>query len=626
MPVIDDNSLLSKYIRAIENPDSLGFRDGRWYRSPYDANARGFGIDVVKNKAAAKAAKDREGKWLTVNEERDLRNGYIGDLQDVIDRRHYPFLRKDGITDLKRTMATGLLYRGDGINQSQNLSEAYYNGTDSDFQEAVRQYYIEKGLPERARLHNEFIDSQASSRSDKEDPAIHFDWKSEEFKPVMFKDGGSLDFIKPETAWDSLSLPAKAEMMRVAVANGIFNLNDIKKRYNEFAEGGPKRDYNTWKKLIHDYKGIDVDNDNTYDYPSYYNNYTDEAWGILNDDPDAHFRDAYKTAYHPTFSNESIYSGIYDKQHNPRGIVGGRWLESPDRFIPSPSKRDVNSIRETANYVSVAEPNSLQIRDEYGRWPVIDGTVFGGVLPQVSVSPSVYSNGGPLVQLANRYDGYTQPTQQMYVAKPDALYVKTSDIIEPVYPDMSESGALKRANHVYSNYDKAKDNPIIGFNLWQRNARRYLKDNVWDRIPAGISNCTLTATQWVDPTNFVKSAASIISGPEEHGYTQISENDAVPGNLIIAKVPGKESYHTMMIEGFTDKEGSYEYNGKPYSYRKGEPLVRYSRGGHDDSFLRTGIPLSVYTANSDGHVENYFYRYNYPNSIFLDEITVTPDK
>lgn len=38
--------------------------------------------------------------------------------------------------------------------------------------------------------------------------------------------------------WDELSIREKAEMMMVAIDNGITNLNDIKSKYNEFAEGG----------------------------------------------------------------------------------------------------------------------------------------------------------------------------------------------------------------------------------------------------------------------------------------------------------------------------------------------------------------------------------------------------
>ena len=42
--------------------------------------------------------------------------------------------------------------------------------------------------------------------------------------------------------WDELSLREKSEMMSVAVRNGIYRLDDIRNKYNEFAEGGSTSD------------------------------------------------------------------------------------------------------------------------------------------------------------------------------------------------------------------------------------------------------------------------------------------------------------------------------------------------------------------------------------------------
>lgn len=69
---------------------------------------------------------------------------------------------------------------------------------------------------------------------------IHY---SPEIKAYMQKnnlkaDGGFLD-----NTWNSLSLKDKAEMIKVAVRNGITTLPEVKKAYNKFAEGGPKE---TW--------------------------------------------------------------------------------------------------------------------------------------------------------------------------------------------------------------------------------------------------------------------------------------------------------------------------------------------------------------------------------------------
>ena len=61
----------------------------------------------------------------------------------------------------------------------------------------------------------------------------------------------------PKTAWDSLSMLEKSEMMKVAVRNGITDLKTIREQYNEFAEGG----YLDWKERASKYKHLDIDND-----------------------------------------------------------------------------------------------------------------------------------------------------------------------------------------------------------------------------------------------------------------------------------------------------------------------------------------------------------------------------
>ena len=51
--------------------------------------------------------------------------------------------------------------------------------------------------------------------------------------PYTFSWGG-----QKNSAWDNLSMDEKSEMMKVAVKHGITNLSDIRKKYNEYAEGG----------------------------------------------------------------------------------------------------------------------------------------------------------------------------------------------------------------------------------------------------------------------------------------------------------------------------------------------------------------------------------------------------
>ena len=151
--------------------------------------------------------------------------------------------------------------------------------------------------------------------------------------------------------WDELSMAEKAEMMKVAVRQGITNLSDIKQRYNEFAEGGSKvgeeegitdeqylntmekvaeENYKNWGYNNSDEALVHALNDNTYDYRGYYNKYPQSRANA-----DTHWTDEFKTVYHPTFSNESIYSSK-KSQYNPYGLPGGFWVGEDENasFIP----------------------------------------------------------------------------------------------------------------------------------------------------------------------------------------------------------------------------------------------------------------------------------------------------
>lgn len=172
-----------------------------------------------------------------------------------------------------------------------------------------------------------------------------------------------------------------------------------------------------------------------------------------------------------------------------------------------------------------------------------------------------------------------------------------------------EEAALSRANTVYSDYMHSKDVENDVFNksvLFAKQSLQRLVDIglLPQNTPTGASNCTLTATSWVDPNNTYNHAATIVSDPEKCGYTRIDAKDAVPGNLIIVENPQNGSYHTMVIDG-VDKEGN--------------PTVRYSTGGGNSFNLRIRKPLHKYHEDDNkqggNHTEEMYFRYNYPNNL-----------
>lgn len=136
------------------------------------------------------------------------------------------------------------LYNGKGYLRDNKQSEEYYS---KDFFPSVKKgnkYQLEDMSPlqhgfraykEEPKKYNPgdpyYPDKVEAARKE----LVNF---SPEIKDYMKKhnlhgDGGYLD-----NAWDSLSMQDKAEMMKVAIANGITTLPEIRKAYNEFAKGG----------------------------------------------------------------------------------------------------------------------------------------------------------------------------------------------------------------------------------------------------------------------------------------------------------------------------------------------------------------------------------------------------
>lgn len=135
-------------------------------------------------------------------------------------------------------------------------------------------------------------------------------------------------------SWDKLPMRERAAYIGVGVRNGFTNLQDIRKQYNEFAKGGRLSDqeyytimekvardnWQKWEDASEDAALERILNDNSYDYRGYYE---EDPEGAAN--ASTHWPDTYKTFYHPTFSDESVYSGK-QSQYNPAGAIGGHWV------------------------------------------------------------------------------------------------------------------------------------------------------------------------------------------------------------------------------------------------------------------------------------------------------------
>lgn len=158
-------------------------------------------------------------------------------------------------------------------------------------------------------------------------------------------------------------------------------------------EDGHDWSYGGWKQKISKYLGIDIDHDNGYDYEGYFNKYPKEAWAMLKGDPRAHFTDEFKTVYHPTFSQKSknndgsVYSGVVHPKYNPQGLVGGIWSPDYKTFtMSSDGYRGPVNMDDRRWYLENNEDNGVILREANGNLPVYDGIIWGGVLPNVTVT------------------------------------------------------------------------------------------------------------------------------------------------------------------------------------------------------------------------------------------------
>lgn len=216
---------------------------------------------------------------------------------------------------------------------------------------------------------------------------------------------------KPKRMWQK-----KKDYMRKKTIRGLRRKG---KRILQSFDDGKDMSYQDWKTKAAKYKNLKIDEDNTFDYEGWYNSNPENAYRFLNDDPRAHFDDTYKTVYHPTFSDLSIYSGKIDPKFNPKGLKGGHWVN--DHKYISPKETPI-SMDDRINYIIDGEDNGVQLRtfDNKPLW-MDDGTRYEGQLPQVIVKPKRYKRG------KDCFDIGTDDGQQMIYQDGDQYFAGPSE-------------------------------------------------------------------------------------------------------------------------------------------------------------------------------------------------------
>lgn len=155
----------------------------------------------------------------------------------------------------------------------------------------------------------------------------------------------------------------RAALIKLGVDNGVTNLSDIQNVYNQYVEGGNLNSQKSGDSKYYAYMEklaakkakdwnqnpdevlIQMLNDKDYNYRVFYDYDRNSAEKMLTSNSDAHFSDIGKTVYHPTFSDESIYSGKIS-DYNPKGTIGGHWenFNDTEYYIPSESQFTNNDI------------------------------------------------------------------------------------------------------------------------------------------------------------------------------------------------------------------------------------------------------------------------------------------
>lgn len=160
--------------------------------------------------------------------------------------------------------------KGSGYNTQKDAHDAF-NSKNNTFADKFRAFsygYVRPQGKEDSynnrlkvgkKVLNELVVNEVLSK-----PQSSRKWTPKPFKkPVQFSskydEGGYLD-----NTWDSLSLADKAEMIKVAVANGITTLPEIRSAYNEFAKGGYIPSANI-KKRISNWEGSSMKTNRSFE-------------------------------------------------------------------------------------------------------------------------------------------------------------------------------------------------------------------------------------------------------------------------------------------------------------------------------------------------------------------------
>lgn len=325
------DSQLVEYIKTIENPDSVGYdpETNTWNRvqmKGFDPNTYGYGLDY------------RYFDNSILNDDGSMNHDVM--LNHVNKKLKYyeGAAKRNGVDKNKMSnddylLSIGAMYRGDA-KDVYNAVAKYNILKPGEFKKEIYNKYKQQGLNERIRQSEKFF-------------------KNKEQKSFV-KSYNLIEDLKNQNSF----MPK-------------FDNGKNKSGYYQFMENLADKKAQEWTTipflpLNPDIVLTQMLNDNTYNYRQWYN---DLPFGATVNDFKGHFPDTYKTVYHPTFSNESMYSPNNNKyvpntQYNPNNITGGRW--DGNNYILSKDQIDSNwNINKTVDYLKQADPGVKVVLPKY---------------------------------------------------------------------------------------------------------------------------------------------------------------------------------------------------------------------------------------------------------------------
>lgn len=382
-----DNQLV-EYIKTIENPDSVGYdpETNTWNRvqmEGFDPNTYGYGLDY------------RYFDNSILNDDGSMDHDVMLNHVDKKLKYYEGAAKRNGVDKNKMSnddylLSIGAMYRGDA-KDVYNAVAKYNILKPGEFKKEIYNKYKRQGLNERIRQSEKFFNNKKQKSFVKSYNMIE-DLKNQNLVPAhdlrQFHDnmmyilnGGGLGGDKKSPVRGYMQGTKGRHMFRYLEDMNNKNVNKISKL--KFDNGKDKPGYYQFMEDLADKKAqewttipflpLNPDivltqmlNDNTYNYRQWYN---DLPFGATVNDFKGHFPDTYKTVYHPTFSNESMYSPNNNKyipntQYNPNNITGGRW--DGNNYILSKDQIDNNwNIDRTVDYLLKGDPGVKLIIPQY---------------------------------------------------------------------------------------------------------------------------------------------------------------------------------------------------------------------------------------------------------------------